>query len=211
MPKKMTLKQRFHAGFILALAFFLVFASNRLNRRNFSTVEHTVDSVFEDRVVAQEYIYRLNNLFHKKEMLLALTPLEKNNVRVTAKIKKLFSDFEMTRLTSEENMQFANLKKNYTKLQDLEESFFKSQNTLDIKTKEAMIGVLRKISENLDKLSEVQLSEGRKLTQLSKKSLHMNQLLSKLEVAFLIIIGLLLLFIIFYREKSNVKFIEEDF
>ena len=68
MPKRRTIKQRIHTGFVLAAAFLLVLASNRLNNRNFSTVEHGVDSVFEDRLVVQEYIYTLNNLFHKKEL-----------------------------------------------------------------------------------------------------------------------------------------------
>ena len=65
------IKQRINSGFILAAAFLLVLASNRLNNRNFSTVEQGVDSVFEDRLVVQEYIYTLNNYFHEKELFLA--------------------------------------------------------------------------------------------------------------------------------------------
>ena len=55
MYKKLTLKQRLNTGFILAIAFLLVLTSNELNRRNFSTADHIVNSVFEDRVVALEY------------------------------------------------------------------------------------------------------------------------------------------------------------
>jgi hypothetical protein len=210
MPRKMTLKQRVHAGFILAMAFLLVFASNRLNRRNFSTVEHTVNSVFEDRVVAQEYIYRLNNLFHEKEMLLASTEWMKNDLGITTGVKELLDDFSKTKLTSNESLYFSDLKKNYTKLQTLDSTLLANQNTIEIESKKEMSSLLQSINRNLDKLSEVQLLEGRQLTQLSKKSLSMNQLLSRLEVAFLIIIGLLLLAIIFHREKSNMALVEED-
>ena len=76
-----------------------------------------------------------------------------------------------------------------------------------------MVSVLNKISDNLDELSKVQLMEGEQLTQRSKRSLGMNQLLSSLEIVFLIIIGLLFLIIVFKPEKPErpeMKLVEED-
>ncbi|WP_422083366.1 hypothetical protein [Ulvibacterium sp.] len=210
MPKKLTLKQRIHAGFILAIAFLLVLASNRLNRRNFSTVEHTVNSVFEDRVVAQDYIYRLNNLFHQKEMSLEVSEREELQSVADDNIVPLFENFAKTKLTQDESVYFKRLKENYWELQKLEKAFFADQEPkagLGIKEMEVL---LKKINENLNRLSEVQLSESLQLTQLSQKSLKMNQLLSMLEVVFLVIIGILFLLIVFHREKSNTALVKED-
>ncbi len=210
MLKKLSLKQRVHAGFILAIAFFLVLASNRLNRRNFSTVEHTVNSVFEDRVVVQEYIYRLNNLFHGKEMDLAQKAQTEIELPADKRILQLLSDFEKTELTREESVHFNFLKENYFELQTLEKGFVVSPEAHQEESKKEMAALLKEIGVHLDRLSAVQLSESRQLTFLSKKLLNMNLLLSRLEIAFLIVIGVLFLFIIFHREKSYIMLAEEE-
>jgi hypothetical protein len=205
MLKRRTIKQRIHAGFILAAAFLLVLASNRLNNRNFSTVEHGVDSVFEDRLVVQEYIYTLNNLFHKKELFLANSTTDNKAIPQYPEIKNILADFEKTDLTREESLFLTSLKENYTELKTLEINHTKNDSS-----KEEIISVLNSISRNLDELAEVQLLEGRQLTQRSKRSLGMNQLLSSIEIVFLIIIGILFLVIVFHRDKSNMRLVEEE-
>jgi len=205
MLKRRTIKQRIHAGFILAAAFLLVLASNRLNNRNFSTVEHGVDSVFEDRLVVQEYIYTLNNLFHKKELFLANSTTDNKAIPQYPEIKNILADFEKTDLTREESLFLTSLKENYAELKTLEINHTKNDSS-----KEEIISVLNSISRNLDELAEVQLLEGRQLTQRSKRSLGMNQLLSRIEIVFLIIIGILFLVIVFHRDKSNMRLVEEE-
>lgn len=197
-------KQRINSGFVLAAAFLLVLASNRLNQRNFTTVEDSVDSVYRDRLVVQEYIYTLNNLFHKKELFLTQNDSDKEGMPQFPVVEDILADFSKTVLTTEESMYLTELKDNYTKLKKLE---------LKKDTKEEMVSVLNKISDNLDELSKVQLMEGEQLTQRSKRSLGMNQLLSRLEIVFLIIIGLLFLIIVFKPEKPEgpeMKLVKED-
>lgn len=196
------IKQRINSGFILAAAFLLVLASNRLNNRNFSTVEQGVDSVFEDRLVVQEYIYTLNNYFHEKELFLANNAVYLDKMPQHPDIKNILVDFANTELTIEESLHLEELRENYSALKRLED---------DQGNKEKIISVLNSISNNLDELSAVQLSEGKQLTQRSKRSLGMNQLLSTLEIVFLIIIGILFIVIVFKREKSSgMKLVEED-
>lgn len=196
------IKQRINSGFILAAAFLLVLASNRLNNRNFSTVEQGVDSVFEDRLVVQEYIYTLNNYFHEKELFLANNAVYLDKMPQHPDIKNILVDFANTELTIEESLHLEELRENYAALKRLED---------DQGNKEKIISVLNSISNNLDELSAVQLSEGKQLTQRSKRSLGMNQLLSTLEIVFLIIIGILFIVIVFKREKSSgMKLVEED-
>ena len=205
MLKRRTIKQRIHAGFILAAAFLLVLASNRLNNRNFSTVEHGVDSVFEDRLVVQEYIYRLNNLFHKKELFLANNTLDNGTIPQYPEIRSILADFGKTDLTREESLFLTSLKENYSELKTLEGNHANKN-----ASEKEIVSVLNNISRNLDELAEVQLSEGRQLTQRSKRSLGMNQLLSSIEIVFLIIIGILFLVIVFHRDKSNMRLVEEE-
>lgn len=203
MSRKRTIKQRINAGFVLAAAFLLVLASNRLNNRNFSAVEHGVDSVFEDRLVVQEYIYRLNNLFHKKELFLAKNILNQENIPQYPEIKTILADFEKTDLTREESQFLTSLKDNYTRLKTLEGQRMNSE-----ASGKEIVSVLGNISRDLDELAEVQLSEGRQMTQRSKRSLGMNQMLSRIEIVFLIIIGILFLVIVFHRDKSKVELVE---
>lgn len=192
---KMNLRERIHSGVILAMAFLLVLASNRLNRRNFSTVEHTVNTVFKDRVVAQEYIYKLNNLFHGLEMQLAIgDPLAPTDA-AHAEINVLLADFATTQLTAEEAQQFRALQKEHERLQTLVAS-----NVPQEGNEKALL--LQSIGTHLDQLARIQLSESRNLTQLSNKSLRMNQLLSNLEITFLILLGLLFLFVMFSRTTT---------
>lgn len=209
MPNKLTLKQRINAGFILAMAFLLVFASNRLNRRNFANVEQNVSSVFEDRVVVQEYIYRLNNIFHRKELSLVKSVENLGVSNANDDIEKLISDFANTKLTREESMHFNHLRENYSKLAALENNMV-NQGPIEEEMKIKMGYLLNDIGSNLDRLSEVQLSEGRQMTQVSKKSLGMNQMLSNLEVAFLVVIGLLFLLLVVNREIPGLNSVEKN-
>ncbi|MEC3963895.1 MCP four helix bundle domain-containing protein [Flagellimonas halotolerans] len=210
MPKKMSIKQRINAGFILAAAFILVLASNRLNQRNFSTVEQSVNSVFEDRLVVQEYIYRLNNLFHKKELALAKNELNTNMLAESSDIEKILSDFAKTELTVKESRYLSDLRSSYSELQEMEKNLSVKNASGSAEMKRDISSKLTRINNDLDELSEVQLSEGRQLTQRSQRSLGMNQLLSRLEIVFLVIIGILFLLIVFHREKRGMQLVEKD-
>jgi len=68
--------------------------------------------------------------------------------------------------------------------------------------------IFQKIDENLDVLARIQIQESEQMTQLSNKSLETNILLSKLELAFLIVIGIALLALIFYPMKTKQPVLE---
>ena len=210
MSKIRMTKQRVYAGLILLMAFLLLLVSNQLNRSNLADLGDTVNSVFKDRVVVQEYIYQLNNFFHGKELLLANMEWKKNNVETNVAINKLLTAYGNTKLTTKESDQLIKLKENNAELETLELTLLEGKNSIDNETKKKIGVVLQKINRNLDKLSEVQLSESRRLTHLSKKFLSMNLLLSRLEVALMIVIGFLFLFIVFYKEKPNKEPVEEN-
>ena len=59
------------------------------------------------------------------------------------------------------------------------------------------------IKADLIKLSEIQIKESKNLTSIAQKSLDTNNLMSKLEIGFLVLIGLIIQFTIFYRVKKS--------
>lgn len=200
MFTKLTTPQRIQIGLVLAMAFLLVLGSNRLDQRHFSTVQTTVNSVYKDRVVVQDYIYQLNSIFYNKELELIENKLPSTSQNV--KVDQLLVDFENTELTYDERNHLKTLNGQFEKLQDLENRIINPSTNID-----ADLGILARktldeMQLSLDALAKIQLSESEHLTQLSNKSLGMNILLSKLEVAFLIIIGIAMLALIFYPIKT---------
>lgn len=208
MFNKQQTPQRINAGFILAIAFLLVLGSNRLNKRHFHTLKSTVNSVYKDRVLVQDYIYQLNNIFQTKKLRFIteddFTPVANEN----EKVEKILLDFASTELTTDEfntlnelNLQFEKLKKSENKVLHSKENL---RNGVAILSKQTF----QKIDENLNVLARIQIQESEQMTQLSNKSLETNILLSKLELAFLIVIGIALLALIFYPMKTKQPVLE---
>lgn len=197
MFKKLKTPQRIHTGFILAIAFLLVLGSNRLYQRHFSTIQTSVNSVHKDRVVVQDYIYQLNNIFHKKELRFIneddFTAVASENT----KVEKLLLDFGMTKMTTKEYKLLNELTTQFEKLEKSEHMIIASHDNLKGGVGAFSIKTLQEIAQNLDELANIQLKESKHMTQLSNKSLDMNMLLAKLELAFLIIIGIAMLALIF--------------
>ena len=201
MLVKPRVSQRIQMGLILAMAFLLVLGSNRLDQRHFSTVQNTVNSVYEDRVVVQDLIYQINNTFQKKELRLALESDFKHTMSENQKVEQLLVDFGMTKLTQKESRILNELSRRFYELQNLENKLAKPTNALEADLDIIAIKKLDQMQQNLDALAKIQLSESEQLIKLSNKSLGMNILLSKLEVVFLILFGIAMLFLIFYPQK----------
>lgn len=200
MFTKLPIPQRIQVGLILGIAFLLVFGSNRLDRRHFDTVQNTVNSVYKDRVVVQDFIYQLNKIFYHKELLLAQNQNIRHDQGQKQQIKHILEDFRATELTSKELGLLLELNDSFASLMEIEQAENKrttSENHL------LAVNKLNEIQNKLDGLAEIQLNESEQLTQLSNKSLDMNSLMSKLEISFLIIIGILMLALIYAPDSDT--------
>jgi hypothetical protein len=204
MFKNFTIAQKVQVGLILGIAFLLVLGTNRLDKRHFSTVQTTVNSVYKDRVIVQNLIYKLNAIFHAKEIRF-ISKKDFNTIPdENQKAEELFSAFAATKLTGKEKNVLNGLQDQFQKLKKLETDLFQSSSSLEENHLIATERMLGNMGQNLDVLAKIQLEESRELTQLSNKSLGMTILLSKLEVAFLILIGIAMLALIFYPVKTEV-------
>ena len=201
MFTKLTIPQRIQIGLVLVFAFLLVLGSNRLDQRHFSTIQNTVNSVYKDRVVVQNFIYQLTSIFHQKELRIISNDNDKTLATENQKVKKLLSDFEATKLTPKEFNLLNKLKDQFLKLQELENRIMETSYNKKSTDIVAVGKKLEEVKSSLDGLANIQLEESEQMTQLSNKSLGMNLLLSKLEVAFMIIMGIGILVLIFNPMK----------
>ncbi|TLF46234.1 hypothetical protein [Maribacter aurantiacus] len=209
MFTRLTTSQRIQIGLILAMAFLLVLGSNRLDQRHFSTIQTTVNSVYKDRVLVQDFIYQLNNIFHRKELQLVQQKELMGNSSINKRVDGLLVDFGATELTTKESQLLDELNRQFESLKGLENRLRDAPEVSVADYRLQLANRLNAMGSTLDGLAQIQLNESGHLTSVSNKSLGMNILLSKLEVAFLIVIGLAMLALIFYP-ASKVQTVTEN-
>lgn len=200
MINKLSTSNRIKIGFAFAIVFILVLATNRFDKKRFETVENSLTSVYEDRLVAKGYIYSLNNIFHNQEKMLLNEPQNYDINSYHNTVSSLFSSFESTKLTSEEKSTFRNLRDNFNKLQELELRYVSvKDDAISASQKEQIQVQLHRIQINLDQLAIIQQSEGENMTRFAKQSLNTSSIMSYIEIALIILVGIIVQFIIFYK------------
>jgi hypothetical protein len=196
MGKKLSLNNRIKIGFSFAIVFLLVLATNRIDKNRFTTVSESLTSVYEDRLVAKGYLYELNNIFHQQEKNLLINSKEDIDQSYHEKANSIIADFESTKLTRKEKTIFNNFQRYFTELKLLENSMM-TLNSDDTRAK--LNTQLNRIQMGLDELAIIQLKEGKTMTNFANNSLKTSATMSKIEIAVIILFGIAVQFIIFYK------------
>jgi hypothetical protein len=191
---------RINIGLALTIVFLLVFATNRIDKNHFETVQNALITLHTDRVVAQDLIYKMNTIIYKKQLQNINVKSENSNENLNTDFYSLLENFSNTKLTPIEATIFKRLQVDFDEL-----ILSEKKNLEDSSIKEAILNSLNSIKNNLMNLSEIQISESKHLTSVAQKSLDTNNLISNFEIGFLILIGLLIQFTIFYRVKKSKK------
>ncbi|RDK89178.1 hypothetical protein [Marinirhabdus gelatinilytica] len=202
MSKKRIIANRINIVLVFIAIVLLILGANRIDNSQFKTAHKDVVSVFNDRVLAQNYIYKLNNLIHEKEQLFLKRGTQAASENINKEIETLIILFSETELTNNETQSFENFKNNYTDLKSKETEYFKNsynqpidENIINIALEED----INIIQTDLDNLALIQVSEIRTTVLDAQKSLSENELKSSIETYFLLGIGIIVLVIIFYR------------
>jgi aminopeptidase N len=174
----------------LIMVILLVFITNRLDQKHFEEVQEKLSSIYYDRVVAQDYLFDLSNAFHDRKMRMA--NLEILNFNNDQEIDALIAKYEETTLTKKEKELFGRLKEN---IDDL-----KAQGMIKRETANANI---ERIEVLLADLSDIQLKESKSLKIQAQDSLDSSNLMSNLEMALIIIFGIVLQFVLFQGGKKK--------
>ncbi|WP_416445848.1 hypothetical protein ACH3O9_07475 [Leeuwenhoekiella sp. A16] len=197
---KKEVKQRWNFAFALFIVFGLVLTTNLLDRKHFNTAQDALTTVYEDRVVAQHYLYNMNTIIHQKEEQF-LQKKVRESLEQDVILEELVEKYAATKLTLDERREFATLQQHLATLRKIE---FKLRKKPSIENQN-IPAIFKEIKKDLNILADIQMSESENRTKIAQKSLNTNQLLSHMEFGLLLIIGVLLQLVIFYRVKNTPK------
>lgn len=196
----------------MSIAIILVLAvvvNKIINERTVENFGRAFLEMHNDRLLAESYIYELNDLFYKKKITLLVheihkqTKIDENEIQTqTDGIVEIIRQYSITKFTENERAIFEKLKDNVRCLKIAEARLF-SQQISDINE---LIKHCETASDYLTSLSAIQVSEGNSLNERSKKTVAFSQLVAQLEWAVYICILLVLISNLRYRKIVEIFF-----
>lgn len=186
----------------ISLVFILIIATNLIDRDSFRRMKGSVISIYEDRLVAKDIIFDINNLIHEKELIfhnINQTSFSKKNSALNKGIDSLIINYEKTKLTEEEFIEYEKFVSNVSALKLLEE---KNDSSMFSNSKEYK-QLLSNIKVNLSNLSHIQLDQGKREMGYSKSVMDSVELLTKMEIYVLIGLAILLQIMVIYTPKNQ--------
>lgn len=206
MKRRLSKSGKIRTAASLIVVFLLVITTNVIDKTHFEIVQKSMTTVYEDRLVAKEYLYKISRQLQLKRNAFYQTDQEGlTGILIAANdsINHLIELFADTRLTEIEGKRLNGLK---SKLEELKE-FEKNQPNNQGQEQSAafqsgMNGHYAEVFQVLDALVEIQVAEGRRETMNSERAIESSNFISQLEIGALIILGLLIQLVIFLKPQK---------
>lgn len=181
----------------ILLVFFIVLATNIIDRDNFNTLSYSVATIYEDRIVANDLIFEMSRLIQDKEIAVVTNDtafFQKKNNDLNREINILIESYKRTKLTGKEKFVF-------NQLQDELKTLERKEINETIQTSD-LLESLDKVNQHLYDLSKIQLHEGRRQVFISNKAKDTINMFTQGETIFLILMAILIQIIILYTPKE---------
>lgn len=171
--------------------------------------------MYSDKLIAQDYIYKFGKILQERKFILAsqnVKDIDKVFKRDRADIVSLLANYEKTKLTKHEKIQFQEFKKNVLLMMLLEHRYLLPSsavskiNLLKMQDRSLNISLTQ-----LDKLADIQTSSAKQLNEASKQIVTFSTLLNHFDWAVIIIIGLIIQVIIFTTRSTIPKRAQDQF
>lgn len=186
----------------ILMVFTLVITTNMVDRRNFSQINDAVESIYEDRLVVKDLIYKISDNIHQKEVaaLKADTSFYvKQNQQLNSEIEAHLTSFSQTKLTNREEQFLNNFRNDFAELKKNEAAFKQSNFTQDTD----LYNQFQIIKRDLNNLAEIQLREGSKQFEKSRRAMDTVDLFTQIEIYLLIFLAIVIQIIVIYSPKKD--------
>ena len=182
----------------ILLIFFIVLVTNIIDRNNYNRLSYSVTTMYEDRIVASDLIFKMSRLIQDKQIAAVTndtTFFITTNNALNQEIDDLINRYKQTDLTETEEFVFDRLQKEIKSLELKEESIHTVETSDLLKS-------IDKINKHFYDLSKIQLEEGNKQLFISGKAQDTINLFSQIEIIFLILMAIVVQIIILYKPKD---------
>ncbi|NND35343.1 MAG: hypothetical protein HKN76_22335 [Saprospiraceae bacterium] len=207
MKWKEILNEKLNKGLMLVSVILMVILIGYMHNKHITMLENNITSIYADRLVVNDYIFQLSQIVNmKKEAMKSEEDVIEKIAHGNVSIRDLIVKYENTWLTEDETRLLKKLKDDLSLSVEFENQIIYN---VGLPEREKLKGHLKDqydlIQVELEGLSNIQLSEGKKLLERSGKVMASNAITHRLEIALLIII--MLVFFMVY--PSSKKFLRE--
>lgn len=155
----------------IMIVFVLIVTTNLIDRNNFIRVKGSVETLYEDRLKANDLLFDLSQAIQEKEVAILKSDtlfFSARNAALNREIQTYIDQYEQTQLTSDESRLFNKLREDLRVLEKEENAFIGSSysNNSDLLISST------NIKANLKALSKIQLLEGRRQVSISNKAIE---------------------------------------
>ncbi|MEL7144768.1 MAG: MCP four helix bundle domain-containing protein [Bacteroidota bacterium] len=203
MKWRLSTAQKIRTGIAFVVVFLLIIATNAIDNQRFETIQQSVQTMYKDRLVGKSYLYKISRQLQiKREILQSQNaqPAARLNAAVNDSIKVLIDQFSETKLTQFEEKRLRLLQKNLDQLLKEEKSFSTVNSNDEAQALPTDFELyFSRMIEDLDALAEIQLDEGKREKMISNRAVNASNIISKIEIGFLILIGVIIQLLIFVK------------
>lgn len=213
MNKKKYQNRKVKVAIILTFLIVVIFGKNFFERKNFNELGDSFISFYEDRLVVESYIFSISEKLFRIKLLINHCEFESDYSNTVEEISnyeerilRLVKEFEKTKLTEVEESFLTDFKRiimDNLRIADYKLIYSDSEGINETKVKEYNTYIERALRD-LEKLSQIQIDEGKKLAMNSDKVVNRSKIWSQFELAALIILLGIIYFLIYSsRSKPN--------
>lgn len=203
------IQQKAQVAFLLAIILMGILVKNVMERNNVSELGDSFSSVYEDRLLVESYIYQLSDHLYQKKLIFDNCKVDGNTIAYKNQIEKhnediskLIHEYEKTKFTEKESTFFSSFKNSIRKMTFLETQFLMSASA---SANPELDNQFKIAAADLQHLSNIQIAEGKMLTDQSKKIVAGSIVLTQFEFGMIIIIGLIIQALIFASQSLTPK------
>lgn len=198
-----SIKNKLMASMVLLALCLLVLLSNYLDRLHTTNVKNSISTMYEDRLIVEDYILKMTtNVYQIRELLNSDIESSQKDIAVsnlTLDFKNIFIVYSKTRLTKTEKATAVELIDNFRKLE-----------RILLNNKNVPVIYTDKILSNLNKLSAIQLNESKLIMEQVESQYATIKTSSQFAFAIIIIILMVLQVLVFSGDSLIPLFKPKD-
>jgi hypothetical protein len=177
--------------------------------RNIAEMGNSISEVYADRLMAQDYIYKLSSKIHERKWAL----LENRNSLPDAhslSILALLRDYEKTKFTQEEKNRYEEFRANIFKMVTLQQRYAAAdQATAKNAILQSYRASLDLSLQQLEQLSVIQMQRGKHINADSQRIVSFSLLLNQLDWVLIFITLMIIMALIFATRTTFPKQIQD--